>query len=478
MSSGQSNSTSLLRYYSKLRDHRCNLVEGIRIIAFRNADHLSRVMTQLNLDDMGDAASVTAAQNRMLDDQRLEKNDTNRWLMDGATWIPWEIYICLLYAEFESYIKVSRTNQQLAYGPLEEYISSHERFIQSLKNVRDKLLHPMKDVDYKESLEQVFDTARQTSPGFQVEFVESQNHIDDYLEWLRELCVEHVIEKADAMSDRQILEHRRNRPQAIIDLLGRSVDSVEGEHLQHLLKRESEVQGFLSSGLDAVTALTPQEQHELSTWQDELLILALPVPERHVYDPDAIQTPIHAELSSFLPFSMTENQPALKRLPLPEYLGRRRSGFSELLFRSLILLNEPYTIMQKEVLASFPNKSRVEVIDDFDRLLPNPRRLESMTNYKQLTIKAAPFLVSLALLNEPLRLYKEASAKRSELKDVDLEHRIGKEALNSFSRFRNTVFHVPDNRTDAPRAEDEFYENASALLDYRKLLVGCFVFLE
>ena len=327
-------------------------------------------MAELDLDDVGDAASVTAAQNRMLDDQRLEKNDTNRWLMDGATWIPWEIYICLLYAEFESYIKVSRTNQKLAYGPLEEYISSHERFIQSLKNVRDKLLHPMKDVDYKESLKQVFDAARQTSPGFQVEFVESQNHIDDYLEWLRDLCLEHVIERADAMSDRQLLVHSRNRPQAITDLLGRSVNRDEGERLQHLLKRESEVQGFFSSGLDSVTALTPQEQHYLSTWQDELFILALPVPERHVFDPDAIQTPIHAELSSFLPFSTTENQPALKGLSLPEYLVTGQSGFTELLFRSLILLNEPYAIMQQEVLASFPNKSRAEVIDDFDSLLP------------------------------------------------------------------------------------------------------------
>ena len=54
---------------------------------------------------------------------------------------------------------------------------------------------------------------------------------------------------------------------------------------------------------------------------------------------------------------MTENQPALKGLSLPENLVIGRSGFTELLFRSLILLNEPYTIMQQEVLASFPNKS-------------------------------------------------------------------------------------------------------------------------
>ena len=103
---------------------------------------------------------------------------------------------------------------------------------------------------------------------------------------------------------------------------------------------------------------------------------------------------------------------------------------------------------------------------------PNPWSLESKTNNKQFTIKAAPFLVSLALLYEPLRLYKKASAETSELKDVDLEHRIGKEALNSFSRFRNTVFHVPDNRTDAPRVEDEFYENAPTLFDYREIIGG------
>ena len=112
----------LMKYYAKLRDHRCGITEGIRIIAFRNMDHLSRVGTQLSTTDLADEASRIRIQNKMLEDQGLECSHMNRWLLGMATWVPWEIYMCLLYAEIENYTVISQKLPSLKFPALGELL--------------------------------------------------------------------------------------------------------------------------------------------------------------------------------------------------------------------------------------------------------------------------------------------------------------------------------------------------------------------
>ena len=88
-------SSSLLDYYLKLRDHRCGITEGIRVIAFRNVDHLNAAMRHMGVTGFSDLATMTSVQDKMLEDQDLERNDSNRSFLGYATWIPWEIYMCL-----------------------------------------------------------------------------------------------------------------------------------------------------------------------------------------------------------------------------------------------------------------------------------------------------------------------------------------------------------------------------------------------
>ena len=69
----------------------------------------------------------------MLREQGLEQTHGNRAILYAALWYPWEVYICLLYAEIEYYNKVSRKNSQLVYEPLEKCLALHRRLFHSLR---------------------------------------------------------------------------------------------------------------------------------------------------------------------------------------------------------------------------------------------------------------------------------------------------------------------------------------------------------
>ena len=46
----------------------------------------------------------------------------------------------------------------------------------------------------------------------------------------------------------------------------------------------------------------------------------------------------------------------------------------------------------------------------------------------------------------------------------------------TYSRFRNAVFHVPDDRTDYFKADEEFHSKSPSLSDYRGIIDGLFKF--
>lgn len=124
--------SSLLDYYSKLREHRCRITEGIRVIAFRNMDHLTAAERYVDARKPSDEEYYIRVQDKMPSDQGLEQTLTQRWLLASTTWVPWEIYVCLLYVEIENYIEISQKHTSLVYKPLEEYLVSHDAMIQSL----------------------------------------------------------------------------------------------------------------------------------------------------------------------------------------------------------------------------------------------------------------------------------------------------------------------------------------------------------
>ena len=99
-------------------------------------------------------------------------------------------------------------------------------------------------------------------------------------------------------------------------------------------------------------------------------ILALPLPERpYPSRPDPVQVPIHRRLSSYLSDLPSEGEVPWTGQALPEFLRQRRSECIELLFRSLILFNDPYASMasgdsprQPQPIGSMRNFHRFEIL--------------------------------------------------------------------------------------------------------------------
>ena len=73
--------SSLLDYYSKLREHRCRITEGIRVIAFRNMDHLTAAAQHVDVRKLTDEADYIRVQDEMLADQGVEQTNTQRSLL-------------------------------------------------------------------------------------------------------------------------------------------------------------------------------------------------------------------------------------------------------------------------------------------------------------------------------------------------------------------------------------------------------------
>ena len=465
---------SLLDYYSKLREHRCRITEGIRVIAFRNVDHLNAAMQRVGVTGFSDLATITRVQNKMLEDQGLEMNDPNRSLLGYATWIPWEIYMCLLCAEIHNYERISKKYTSLAYAPLEKYLASRGPVVQSLRDVRDLLLHPVKDASLADILRQFAVNARKMSPDHLIALVEAQTQIDDYLEWLRTSFVESVANEGETLSLEQLFEHNRRRIATLTRLVAESKNDTERMRIEDGLRVSVEIQDRVAPDVNTDHTLNAAQRRQLARWEERMQVLAWPLPRRpYPSSPASIQTPIHAELSSFLPSLAKDGRQRWAGQGLPKFLRKRRPECIGLLIRSLILQNETYTTTISDLEAIFPGRPRAGVMRNDDLLKDFVQRvapLETAVDYQRTEVRISPGIVSLALLSEPLRLYMQATSDRRELSREEIDRRIQGDALETFARLRNVVLHVPDERIDMLKAESDFFDKASSLMDYRELI--------
>lgn len=176
--------TKLSSHYSELCHHRFDVVEGARIVSGRNLSHLNNTMQELNLADFNNSDNVAAALNKMLEDQGEKKTPANQWLIDFATWMPWETYICLLYAELEFYTKSLKLHPPLSYKPLEKYISDRGPFVDSMKKVRNTVVHATTYLNYKKNINQLHIAAQKGGENMHSEVETIQTLIDEYIEWL------------------------------------------------------------------------------------------------------------------------------------------------------------------------------------------------------------------------------------------------------------------------------------------------------
>lgn len=122
--------------------HRNTFVEGIRQIAVRNLAHRHRVILACGYEKGLTEDGVEAVGARMLEDQGLENSEVNRNTLGIATFVPVQIYLCLLYASVEFYQDKSSTQDIFKDEEMDDCIARRADVIATLGEFRVSFLHP------------------------------------------------------------------------------------------------------------------------------------------------------------------------------------------------------------------------------------------------------------------------------------------------------------------------------------------------
>ena len=166
----------------------------------RNINHLTRAMTRLGIRNLRREGDVKAVRNLLFEEQGMGADINSRPMVDYINTVPWEMYLCLLYVELESYRSASRRDPGLEFGPLEELFNSKITAIEDLKTVRDKILHPAKGIELGKALDSFMETGARVDGHYYKLVFDAQRRLDAYCAWLRASLSRLVaLELADAI---------------------------------------------------------------------------------------------------------------------------------------------------------------------------------------------------------------------------------------------------------------------------------------
>lgn len=451
--------SDLVYHYYKLQTHRCWVLEGIRAIAFRNMDFTVRHGLALDAKGLSDEAYSVELQNEMLREQGLDPNSSDdAFFLESALWPPWEVYACLLYAELEYYERVATRVPELAYEPLQKCFKLHSTLIRSLGDVRDSFLHPLRDPNYRTSFLTFSDLATSVGHDYRVVLRDLQIIMDDYLHWLRAGLMESLFDEMANFSTDQLLRFADTTIETMRKTLA---DGASG-------MTEEEIRRGIAEGLAHRDSLLPYRevdyppnsirQWQYIHWKRKLALLGEPLPERPYYvNPTLVWVPRPEDVSRPTDDSQTKRPAPTGEIHPSTSTDRKNLDCVALVLRSIMLLN-----------LREPCPFDLNLVGDDSQSIP---LLESVEDYRRACRFTSPFVVSLSLLVEPLRLYQEATIAKPELKQQEIEEQFEGDFYQSLLRFRNTIFHVPDERTDYHKAAIALFEKLQPGGN-RKIILG------
>ena len=411
-----------LGYYVNLSYQRDVILEGIRLVAYRNMGHFNRAREKCGTSSINRQENIASVRDQMIADQGLEADTTNRRFFDFITWYPWDAYLCLLYAEIEYYKWYSKRFPELTCAPLNAFLKQHPRAVRYLKEYRDKVLHPGKDIDLDASLGKFFDALDLDHISFYGIVVNIQHLIDVHADEFRRALYSSAIAEgyrttAGGPNDRTYLAAYKT---------GKTV------------KLETALE-MLSKPLTKA-ADRPKLEGRQTPMQPQSLFSLIDTHARE-----------------------TGQQP---RCEYPWFVKQARVDCLRCLMRALVLTNETSSYIDLEKLRAVEPPDHPDNHDPFEFLAGDkaPRTLQETVEW------LAPDRVALALLAEPLRIYGQAASTVPGPRDESLDRFVANESVHrALGEFRNMMFHVPQKRVNLYRVETELLSGGPGL--YPKHLI-------
>ena len=391
--------SEVVRFYRNLQHHRSTIMEGVRLIAFRNMNHMFRAMTQLGIQSISNDAEIDAVCDIMFQDQGLDSGINSRNVLEFSTIIPWEAYCYLLYAEMEGYQRASRKNGALKFDPLESFCLTHGDVLDRLNVMRDKVLHPGKRVDLSDAIDDFLDAGSIIDGHYYSTVFQAQNLIDMHLATLRTILAQQI---ADGV-----------RPMA------------EGHDI-------------------------PQQQLERFQWVRNILSYPLP---RIGEDPDEEQDQRPFNMRTWYMLGLYRDYGPREGVEYPAFLREAKTDCMRMLMRSLVLHNEFIDLIDFGKLRQIKTRAEVDAHHPSELLTAGSFTIGSQRSQDLLS----PVRVGSALLVEPLRLYYQAVSEMPALGVAEIEEIVGSGPVPPALRiYRNIVFHLAHESVNPDEIESEY----------------------
>ena len=317
----------------------------------------------------------------MIREQGLEPTPVRRWLLECGLSNAWEIYLCLLLAEVESYRAMADT---FSLSPLVELIDRNATALQALRTLRDKLLHPTKDVPYEQTL---LDYFREVESHYPIHFLFAkhlQTLLDQYLRELKDHLINTLAGDMAHLSDNQLHAFFKREEYDLKHALSRADNTTDKTTIAKFVRENNDLARRMQ--LDPVRRNDPldkEQRKQLRNLHDFKMTLhrATPMPTTDYHSPTAVQLPMHPNLSSYIPIPPAPDTEGFYRGSLlPPPLQRAQSDHATLVFRATLLLSESLHHTDAMLQRNFPgmSHSQIQELDDWMTRVPIPTAHEDI----------------------------------------------------------------------------------------------------
>ena len=308
------------------------------------------------------------------------------------------------------------TWRQLGTPRFTDFLRENEDAVNSLKDVRHKVLHPQKRLDLLE-VESMFIKHASHSSGHGYTFVsELQKHLDAFIDQLKEKTAATMLVEYD--------------PQELPS------DPSRAEFMQVLKKFR-------------------QFDQEVPNWTP------LPIPSIKL-SANRILTSAQLDFwCSVLEFVAGEDRTEI----VPEYVRRAAPGMWLIVRQVFVLTAEliSYETVSDGAIVSEPWPGALDNSDLHNRLRDEFRR-------QQVGMQNAFVRIAVSLLMEPIRIYQNAVEKEPSCRSTAVDDVMPSEdVISGIGKYRNIVFHVTDDDRTDPRLRDLSVDRLINGMDWKSL---------
>lgn len=417
--------------------HRNIFVEGMRQIAVRNLAHRHRAALACGYVEGSTENGMETVVMKMLEDQRLENSQVNRNFLVIATFVSVEIYLCLLYASIEFYRDVSSKKDFHKDKRMDACLARHAGFVSLLGEFRHSFLHPVENGESAQrkflEIKGLYDVALDIQEGF-----------DAYLEGIRRKATKFLRKELAKLPEIQRAYCCYRAFPWIAERMALCHDPEGMEELKGWMAEHTDRMKQISK-VDRLWHPSKEEEDSVFRISRCLYEISPSIIERYriPLDSEKNQTPFS---SSALVFKLMRQglERGVPRLDLQNrheaHISRAMYPLSRLLLAVYVLLNESIYTFQ-----AFPRRD----VAALDAPMISGSGIRRIAGFQRASEFFAPIKIIMALLYEPLRLYRKAAERNSDFRSEVLEEYLAISGREEAHRdFRNSVFHVVANAVE------------------------------